>query len=400
MKFSFCYYVAFLVFFISFCFMAGESNSSPVGDPIGDPIELLQKSFDSRKSIKKVHAIIRTRYSGGDGAFSEREYHFLYDEENKRFFFDLPNMSEEFCTCFSDDKNLLAVLSINKNSTLLQSSANPKVHIDLKGRNAMSIEQTGERLAMQNSEHHKIVFPQFEFFGYAPTTILGYRRTDFHNIVKEQIIPFSRLPNVSVSASTVTHKAQSMFEFRVDSTNEAKTQKTAHRSILDPSKKLFPVYVADSFSPCDRVTGEIIGTNTVDSISTIPALHEPSGCWYPTRWVYERHQKGQLMAREEVEVNLISLNEPIDRNLYTLKGLERLTPDTPVTWRASSPLPPAKGSLIWDGETIIGGLPGRGLSEDFSSKPHRWFSIVIVNVIVLSLICGIHFYRRYCQAND
>jgi hypothetical protein len=162
---------------------------------------------------------------------------------------------------------------------------------------------------------------------------------------------------------------------------------------LDPSKKLFPVF-AEQFSPIGQEGG------LHNTIETTPVLHKSSGCWYPAKWVYERHENGKLTKKEEVSVELISLNEPIDPALFTLNGLERLKPDTRVNWLASSPPPPAEGSLLWNGKDIVSGRPGYGLPEDFLNRSNRLTVIIIVNVIFLSLIFWIYFYRRYRQAHD
>lgn len=358
-------------------------------------LDVLSKSFDSRKGIVSVHAILHARYSQDSGLFSEQEYHFIQDGTKKRFFFDLSQLSEEYCTCFQESQDLLAVLEIDKGLAPFQTTHNPNVRIDIKRSDSLTIDQTGRRLA---NRREKLVFPQFEYFGYYPGTILNYRHVDFNGFMEtlysyvRRPDSFSHIRNYSVLINNIEHDSMPMIEVQMASLFEGQSKRNTQRFVLDPSKNMFPVFV-EQFSPVGQEGG------LISTISTTPALHTPSDCWYPAKWIYERHEEGKLTMTESVTVELISLNEPIDTALFTLKGLERLKPDTRVNWLASSP-PPATGSLLWNGEEIVSGLPGRSFPDGFLNRPSRLPLMITVNVIVLSLIFLIYFLRRYFQTND
>jgi hypothetical protein len=229
MKFVYASLVVYLFVLrqILSCLGVGAQNSDSHDDALG----ILSKSFDSRREIQSVHAVSRVRHSQDGGPFSEKEYHFIYDGTKKRFFFDISLLSEEYCTCFPDSDELLAVLEIDNGVESPIVSLNPNVHIDLKRSDTLTVDQMNRRLT---SRREKLIFPQFEYFGYSPRTILNYRHFDFSNFIEGLYAhirqPDSLILDNSISMNNIIYNSQSMIDIRMVALHKGQTQRHTQRS--------------------------------------------------------------------------------------------------------------------------------------------------------------------------
>ncbi len=126
---------------------------------------------------------------------------------------------------------------------------------------------------------------------------------------------------------------------------------------------------------------------------------EKTGIWYPSRFVFEEANNSKILETEECSLKIISLNEPIDDDVFSLENLSLLEPGTRVYWYLKSE-PPDDGPLCWDG----GGI--RNCGEVFfneavkgdSSK--RWQLIIAINAFLLSMIAASIFFRYWMKLKE
>ncbi len=119
-------------------------------------------------------------------------------------------------------------------------------------------------------------------------------------------------------------------------------------------------------------------------------VHQPSGIWFPTRCKYRQQIDGQLESEEVVDVRVISLNEKIPDETFTLAGMN-LPVGLPVTDSrgVGDPL-----TMKWDGTQLVprpDALPGsRELerAEVAQSTQRRavWFGFSVLFAVVAALL--------------
>jgi hypothetical protein len=143
----------------------------------------------------------------------------------------------------------------------------------------------------------------------------------------------------------------------------------------------------------------------VDSVESDLREYSPSGMWYPQSCVYERHIDGKLVEKEVVDVEVVSLNEPLDPEVFRLAGM-RIPGHLPITGLDS----PIGKELWWNGEEIVElynysrtGLIGKlkNLSNWITlrttrSAGKRWLWLVIstVSAVVAVIVLSRHFFWR------
>lgn len=97
-----------------------------------------------------------------------------------------------------------------------------------------------------------------------------------------------------------------------------------------------------------------------------------------------RKEQGKITRTSEITVNVLSMNEPISPDVFSLKGIDILKAGTPVEWNLTQDHPFPEGGMIWDGKDIV--LEDRlavALKEDGHFSPVRLAFILIG----LALIC-------------
>ena len=77
--------------------------------------------------------------------------------------------------------------------------------------------------------------------------------------------------------------------------------------------------------------------------------------WFPKQTVYNQVKgDGEVLMHEEVEVNVVSLNKPIDPSIFTLKSIGSLTPGTFVHRKAKKPDASfIEGVAVWNGKILV-----------------------------------------------
>lgn len=110
-------------------------------------------------------------------------------------------------------------------------------------------------------------------------------------------------------------------------------------------------------------------TSSVDcELIELPAV---ANLWYPHVYKYERTVAGKLTHSEDATIRVTSLNEAIDDNLFSLKGIEELEAGTAVV--TISPDERPRGQLEWTGSEIAPrGAPDVVMAVDYDRRrSHR-----------------------------
>jgi len=130
------------------------------------------------------------------------------------------------------------------------------------------------------------------------------------------------------------------------------------------------------------------------------AEYEESGIGVPVRWTYEQHIKGELRERQECQLEVLSLNEPIAPNEFTLNSIDGLKEGTRALLLTKDV--PAKKTLlrqVWDGSEIvdIGTMELNKLmkeSQSIETQRRRWFIISFNAFAILAIVTSI-LYRKW-----
>ncbi|MDR0703502.1 MAG: outer membrane lipoprotein-sorting protein [Planctomycetaceae bacterium] len=114
--------------------------------------------------------------------------------------------------------------------------------------------------------------------------------------------------------------------------------------------------------------------------------YKNSGIWYPYYSKFERYENNELTISEEMDIDVISINEPIDDKYFSLASLN-IPPGTMV---ADPEL--GRGNYVWDGKEVV--------SEDFyrygsgipqQSPRSRYFVLLAINLLII----GIYFLWKF-----
>ena len=134
------------------------------------------------------------------------------------------------------------------------------------------------------------------------------------------------------------------------------------------------------------------GADFRDSLRSTVELHEPSGIWFPVSLDYQRTINGLLFTREQVDITVHSLNTELNPRVFSLEGIEQLSPGTRVLrYRAEGEI--ERGRTEWDGRQIVesGGLEPRP-AGGFNRRLLLW-----ANLAMLLVLASLYFIRRYSQ---
>lgn len=138
------------------------------------------------------------------------------------------------------------------------------------------------------------------------------------------------------------------------------------------------------------------GKHIADSLDSDLHKFNPSGLWYPKSAVYERRINGESVTKEVTEVQVISLNEPVAPETFTLAGMN-ISVDTPVAISGKS----GESGVMknWNGKELVTKyLPSPKVSapdpkiRTFRSKTQRW--LLIANAVFFALLAIFLFWRR------
>ena len=124
-----------------------------------------------------------------------------------------------------------------------------------------------------------------------------------------------------------------------------------------------------------------------------------SGIWFPSNYQYEDLRKGKLYRSHEVTIDVVSLNKELPDKVFSLEGMELIKSGTPVQWELNRERP-GDGKLIWNGKKILS--EGDFITENIISKTNskRLTSVLLINIIVISLIAFLITRRAYMRRRE
>ncbi len=117
-------------------------------------------------------------------------------------------------------------------------------------------------------------------------------------------------------------------------------------------------------------------TDVIDFVDCEVAKHGPSGMWFPTSCFYQRVEGGNRVTREEkLAIEVVSLNEPLDSDLFTLAAL-----GIPSGRRVAMLGRPAE-SLLWNGSEIVAAQAEKPSILEVAQRESRSRQIYIYSTI-------------------
>ena len=139
------------------------------------------------------------------------------------------------------------------------------------------------------------------------------------------------------------------------------------------------------------------GTTVIDSVSQSPELNASSNIWYPKDSIYERFVDGKLEIREETRISVISLNEPLSPEVFSIAGIDAIPVGAPVIRMGKDEVDEANAELqTWNGTEVVRGRYVPILENLPTENPRvnlrRW--LVIANAVIAVGLVGVFLYRR------
>jgi hypothetical protein len=110
----------------------------------------------------------------------------------------------------------------------------------------------------------------------------------------------------------------------------------------------------------------------------------------PTRCVYKRTVNGKTEFDEKTEIQVKSLNQPLDKETFELSSIPDLLPGTTVNWTMTNRTAPGEpGTLIWDGTRIAS---VKDVALQAASSTRNWF--IAANVLIVCLVTALLLRRK------
>ena len=209
--------------------------------------------------------------------------------------------------------------------------------------------------------------------------MIGMSPDDFANLVHynlEFVFGSGDRKDAQGLATRVTHQGIDCLQSDYERNSGSKV-----RCLVAPEMDYAPV----------RVESEFVVNNMryQDSVSIKNERHRPSNIWFPVECWYQRLEDGKVTREEQLKVTVVSLNEPIPPETFTLAGMG-IPPGVHV-----SRVPEDEhlvGVNVWNGrevvheegddETVPGAVPPPG-----SARPVilTFFSIVLAVIAAAAL---------------
>jgi hypothetical protein len=118
---------------------------------------------------------------------------------------------------------------------------------------------------------------------------------------------------------------------------------------------------------------------------------------FPTKLTYRRTENGKVTASQDVQIKVISLNEPLPPDTFSPKGISILKPGTPVSWAMERDRPEEKGELVWDGNNVVARGTfelDKAMKESTRFKPLSVFFMLLGVALILFGI-GMKLWKKY-----
>ncbi len=135
---------------------------------------------------------------------------------------------------------------------------------------------------------------------------------------------------------------------------------------------------------------DVDGQHYFFSVESAFRQHATSGLWFPSTVTSEQHIDGVLEEKEVVDVQVVSLNEPLDPVVFTLAGMD-IPKDTPITGIKSSD----GSTFFWNGKEIVPQVEQPRNKYTSNPTTRRW--LFIVNAVFLALVAAVLFWRSRRQ---
>lgn len=122
----------------------------------------------------------------------------------------------------------------------------------------------------------------------------------------------------------------------------------------------------------------------VDTISSTYQRHTKSQLWFPKHYEYARTVNGKIAREETADIEIVSLNEGVNDEIFELKGMD-IPPGTYLQFVPQS-LNPKKGNVVWNGSEVETQprLDRRLLREAGKADSSKW-KLALGSVILSSL---------------
>lgn len=112
---------------------------------------------------------------------------------------------------------------------------------------------------------------------------------------------------------------------------------------LDPQRDYCPVLIHLTAGDDDNLRESIARCEL--------RLHEPSQFWFPSLHESERRLNGETVEQHRCEIEVLSLNEPIDPQVFSMAAME-LPVGNPVLVAHASPDAPIE-EMVWNGTELV-----------------------------------------------
>jgi len=356
----------------AFLFFLLSSGSAFAGS-IPDGIAILAKILESRQSIQKGHVEIETIYTnlGKGEAALHKEWNILFEGDIKRRS-DVTQGGNTEVVC----------LDCYAERTELYYTTQPPP--DPNGKMALSFyDGYGE------SSPDRTV-PNPRWFGCLPDSIKNAELYLFPlEIYGSRSDKTSEYPKVisDIRENVDCWKVDWKFDFRY----EGMSTSVPCTIWVDKSDWSRVIRVESQF--------ESDGILYIDGVDSESEKYK-SKIWFPSKLMYKRTENGKVTESQEVQIKVISLNEPLPENTFSPKGISFLKPGTPVSWAMERDRPVPKGQLVWNGNEVVAMGEyelASVMAESVRSKPNNMFFILLGVALILFGI-GMKLWKKYGTA--
>lgn len=80
------------------------------------------------------------------------------------------------------------------------------------------------------------------------------------------------------------------------------------------------------------------------------------GVRFPTRVTFTQTFNDKVAMTEDLSIELIDLNQPIDPVTFSLAGIPGITLGTPILWVSDDLRREGFGGLVWDGKSVVSAI--------------------------------------------
>jgi hypothetical protein len=132
---------------------------------------------------------------------------------------------------------------------------------------------------------------------------------------------------------------------------------------------------------------------SIFSVETEVALYEKKTIWFPSKVHYQATVNDKIKSEEIAEFQVVSLNEPIEENVFNFKGM-----GVPKGHTVNDLADKVVVKKVWDGADVVRPMAGNSpLHVTADSSPWRWKMIFGASAIIACL-AGVLWYRGHLRS--